>query len=125
MRVGPVASIQMTSIEYLPAAADWLSGCSIDLPRVGAPIDGHVGEIAGSLVGRHTHVSTIEVLHDTNRLTGAPVLLVRPDVTRHLELADETLRTGFQLAMTTIGLPQTFDLAVWAYLTDGPPVEFA
>src|SRR5262245_2417714 len=125
MRVGPVASIQMTSIEYLPAAADWLSGCSIDLPRVGAPIDGHVGEIAGSLVGRHTHVSTIEVLHDTNRLTGAPVLLVRPDVTRHLELADETLRTGFQLAMTTIGLPQAFELAIWAYLADGPPVEFA
>ena len=27
--------------------------------------------------------------------------------------------------MNTIGLPQAFELAVWAYLTDGPPVEFA
>jgi hypothetical protein len=27
--------------------------------------------------------------------------------------------------MSTIGLPETFELSVWAYLTDGPPVEFA
>jgi sulfotransferase family protein len=120
-----VTSIQVTSIEYLPAANDWLTGCAIDLPRVGTPIDGHVLEIAGWVVGRHTPVATIEILHETHWLTGAPVLLVRPDVTRHLALADETLRTGFQMAMTTIGLPQDFELAVWAYLSDGPPVEFA
>jgi hypothetical protein len=115
----------MTSIEYLPAAADWLSGCVIDLPRVGDPADGHVLELAGWVVGRHTPVATIEILHDTHWLTGTPVLLVRPDVTRYLELADPTLRTGFQVAMNTIGLPEVFELAVWAYLTDGPPVEFA
>lgn len=115
----------MTSIEYLPAAADWLSGCAIDLPRIDGPIDGHVLEVAGWVVGRHTNVATIEILHDTHWLTGTPVLLVRPDVTRHLELADRTLRTGFQVALTTIGLPQAFELAVWAYLSDGPPVEFA
>ena len=125
MPVGSVGSIQMTSIEYLPASAEWLSGCSIDLPRVDERIDGHVLEIAGWVVGRHTHVDTIEILHDTHWLTGTPVQLVRPDVTRHLDLADETLRTGFQVAMTTIGLPQAFDLAIWAYLHDGPPVEFA
>jgi len=115
----------MTSIEYLPAAADWLTGCAIDIPCVGAPIDGHVLEVAGWVVGRHSPVATIEILHDTHWQTGTPVLLVRPDVTRHLELADETLRTGFHVAMNTIGLPQAFELAVWAYLTDGPPVEFA
>jgi hypothetical protein len=115
----------MTSIEYLPAAAEWLSGCAIDLPRIVDRTDGHVLEVAGWVVGRHTTVATIEILHDTHWLTGTPVLLVRPDVTRHLELADETLRTGFQVAMTTIGLPQAFELAVWAYLADGPPVEFA
>ena len=96
----------MTSIEYLPAAAEWLSGCVIDLPRVGDPADGHVLEVAGWVVGRHTPVATIEILHDTHWLTGTPVLLVRPDVTRYLELADQTLRTGFQVAMNTIGLPQ-------------------
>jgi len=115
----------MTAIEYLPAAADWLTGCAIDLPRVGEPIGGHVLEVAGWVVGRHSTVATIEILHDTHWLTGTPVQLVRPDVTRHLELADDTLRTGFQLAMTTIGLPHAFELAIWAYLTDGPPVEFA
>jgi hypothetical protein len=115
----------MTSIEYLPAAAEWLSGCAIDLPRVAEPIDGHVLELAGWVVGRHTSVATIEILHDTHWLTGTPVQLVRPDVTRHLELADPTVRTGFHAAMTTIGLPQAFELAVWAYLTDGPPVEWA
>jgi Sulfotransferase family len=120
-----VTSIQATSIEYLPAAADWLSGCAIDLPRVGESIDGHVMEIAGWAVGRHTSVATIEVLFDTHWLTGTPVQLVRPDVTRYLELADQELRSGFQVALTTIGLPQTFALAVWAYLTNGPPVEFA
>ena len=118
-------SVQVTSIEYLPAAAEWLSGCVIDLPRVGDPADGHVLEVAGWVVGRQTPVATIEILHDTHWLTGTPVLLVRPDVTRYLELADQTLRTGFQVAMNTIGLPQAFELAVWAYLTDGPPVEFA
>ena len=115
----------MTSIEYLPAAAEWLSGYVIDLPRVGDPSDGHVLEVAGWVVGRHTPVATIEILHDTHWLTGTPVLLVRPDVTRYLELADQTLRTGFQVAMNTIGLPQAFELAVWAYLNDGPPVEWA
>jgi hypothetical protein len=72
----------MTSIEYLPAAAEWLSGCVIDLPRVGDPADGHVLELAGWVVGRHTPVATVEILHDTHWLTGTPVLLVRPDVTR-------------------------------------------
>ena len=115
----------MTSIEYLPAAAEWLSGCVIDLPRVGDAADGHVLEVAGWVVGRQTPVATIEILHDTHWLTGTPVQLVRPDVTRYLELADQTLRTGFHVAMNTIGLPQAFELAVWAYLTDGPPVEFA
>jgi hypothetical protein len=115
----------MTSIEYLPAAAEWLSGCAIDLPRIGEPIDGHVLELAGWAVGRHTPVATIEILHDTHWMTGTPVLLVRPDVTRHMELADSTLRTGFHVAMSTIGLPETFELAVWAYLTDGPPVAWA
>ena len=81
---GPVASIQLTSIEYLPAAAEWLSGCVIDLPRVGDPADGHVLEVAGWVVGRHTPVATIEILHDTHWLTGTPVLLVRPDVTRYI-----------------------------------------
>lgn len=120
-----VSSIQVTAIDYLPAAADWLSGCVIDLPRAGDSIDGHVLEVAGWVVGRHTPVGTIEILHDTHWLTGAPVLLVRPDVIRYLELADDTLRTGFQVSLTTIGLPAAFELAVWAYLDDGPPVEFA
>jgi hypothetical protein len=120
-----VSFIQATSIEYLPAAAEWLSGCAIDLPSINESTDGHVLTVAGWAVGRHTRVATIEILHDTHWLTGTPVLLVRPDVTRHLELADQTLRTGFQVAMTTIGLPETFELAVWAYLSDGPPVEFA
>jgi Sulfotransferase family len=53
------------------------------------------------------------------------VLLVRPDVTQYLELADQNLATGFQVALNTIGLPRTFELSVWAYLADGPPVEFA
>jgi sulfotransferase family protein len=122
---GPVTAIQMTSIEYRPAAAEWLSGCAIDLPRVGEAIDGHVLEVAGWAVGRHTSVATIEILHDTHWLTGTPVQLVRPDVTAYLELADQTLRSGFHLAMNTIGLPQAFELAVWAYLDEGPPVEFA
>jgi hypothetical protein len=120
-----VASIQLTSIEYLPAAAQWLSGYVIDLPRAGDPADGHVLELAGWVVGRHTPVATIEILHESQWLTGTPVLLVRPDVTQYLQLADQTVRTGFQVGMTTIGLPQAFELAVWAYLTDGPPVEFA
>src|SRR5262249_32927843 len=115
----------MTSIEYLAAAADCLSGCAIDLPRVGEPIDGHVLEVAGWVAGRHTPAATIEILHDTDWLTGTPVQLVRPDVTRYLELADQTLHTGFQVAMNTIGLPHTFELAVRAHLADGPPVEFA
>ena len=120
-----MSSIQVTTIDYLPAAADWLSGCVIDLPRAGESIDGHVLEIAGWAVGRYTPVNTIEILHDTHWLTGTPVLLVRPDVTRYLELADPALRTGFQVWLTTIGLPRAFELAVWAYLDDGPPVEFA
>lgn len=120
-----MSSIQVTAIEYLPDAANWLSGCVVDLPCAGASIDGHVLEIAGWVVGRYTQVNTIEILHDMHWLTGTPVRLVRPDVTRHLELADQTLRTGFQVALTTIGLPESFELAVWAYLTDGPPVEFA
>ncbi len=120
-----MTSIQTTSIEYLPAAADWLSGCAIDLPRAGETTDGHVLHVAGWAVARDTTVATIEILHDTHWMTGTPVLLVRPDVTRHLELADQTLRTGFQVAMTTIGLPQAFELSIWAYLNDGPPVEFA
>lgn len=120
-----MTAIQITSIEYLPAAADWLSGCAIDLPRSGEGIDGHVLHIAGWVVGRQSTVATIEILHDTHWLTGTPVLLVRPDVARYLELADQTLRSGFQVAVTTIGLPAAFELAVWAYLSDGPPVEFA
>jgi hypothetical protein len=115
----------MTSIEYLPAAAEWLSGGVIDFPRVGDSTDGHVLEVAGWVVGRNTTVATIEILHDTHWMTGTPVQLVRPDVTRHLQLADETLCTGFQVSLTTVGLPAAFELAVWAYLTDGPPVEFA
>jgi len=109
----------------MPAASEWLSGCAIDVPRLEEPMDGHILEIAGWAVGRHTRVATIEILHQTDWLTGMPVLLVRPDVTRYLELADQDLLSGFQLFVNTIGLPATFEVSVWAYLDDGPPVEFA
>jgi hypothetical protein len=115
----------MTSIERLPAAGQWLTGCAIDLPRVDEPAEGHFLDVAGWVVGRDRIVAAVEILHDTNWLTGAPVLLRRPDVTRHLGLADQDLRTGFQLALNTIGLPETFELSVWANLGDGPLVEFA
>jgi hypothetical protein len=115
----------MTSIEYLPSASEWLSGRVIDFPRVGDSTGGHTLEVAGWAVGRHHRVATIEIFHDTDWLTGLPVQLVRPDVTQYLQLTDETLRSGFQVAVNTIGLPEAFELSVWAYLTDGTRVEFA
>jgi hypothetical protein len=117
--------MQMTSIVCLPDAGESLTGCTIDLPRVHEVIDGHVLQIAGWVVGRDTSVVKIEVFHDTHVLTGMPVLLVRPDVTRHLELEEQTLPTGFDLTFSTIGLPETFELSVWVHLADGQPVEFA
>ena len=120
-----MASIRIESIESLPAAADWIAGCGIDLPRVNEANEGNILDIGGWVVGRHTNVVRIEILHDTHLLTSMPVLLVRPDVTKHLGLADESLPTGFQLALNTIGLPAAFQLSVWAWLADGQPVEFA
>ena len=117
--------MQMTSIVCLPAAGEWLTGSTIDLPRVHEAIDGHVLEIAGWVVGRDTSVVKVDILHDTQWLTSVPALLVRPDVARHLGLADETLRAGFHVWLNTIGLPQTFELSVWVHLVDGTPVEFA
>ena len=115
----------MTSIERLSAAAESLTGFAIDLPRVRESIDGHVMDIAGWVVGRHANVVKIEILHDTHWLTSVPMLLVRPDVGSHLDLPEQNLCSGFQTALNTIGLPQTFELSVWAYLADGDPVEFA
>jgi hypothetical protein len=118
-------TIQATSIELVPSAGESLAGYTIDLPRVRQPIDGHFLEIAGWVVGRDDKAVKIEVRHDTHWLTGIPVQLVRPDVVNHLGLADPSLPSGFQLAFSTIGLPEEFELSVWALLADGQAVEFA
>jgi sulfotransferase family protein len=120
-----VASLQITAIERLESAGEWLAGWGIDFPRIGEASGGHFLSVAGWVVGRHADVARIEILHDSDWLTGMPVLLVRPDVSEYLRLSDPTLRTGFQVALNTIGLPRTFELAVCAHVVDGPLVEFA
>ena len=120
-----MASIRIASIESLPAAADYITGSGIDLPRVNEAIDGNIVDVAGWVVGRDAKVVKVEIHHDTHLLTGMPVLLVRPDVTDHLNLADRTLPTGFQVPLNMIGLPEQFELTVWAHLADGQAVDFA
>jgi hypothetical protein len=58
-------------------------------------------------------------------LASVAVLVDRPDVARHLGLPDDYQPTGFQLWVNTIGLPQTFELSLWARLADGWAIEFA
>lgn len=121
-----MAFIDITSIERIESAGEHLMAWGIDLPRQ-ARIDGYFLAVAGWVAGRDRAVEEITVrLSDGVFVSCGSVLLVRPDVTEHLHLAED-VRTGFDFTQNVISLPPAFELRVEANLEgdkrdDGIPI---
>jgi hypothetical protein len=88
--------------------------------------DVHAVELAGWALGKERRVVAVEVsTHDANPLIELPLEVERPDVAAAHPDAPDAARSGFQGWVSTLGLPERFELRVRALLEDGSSAEIA
>ena len=98
----------------------------IDFPQPGEA-DAYSFELGGWLVGVDAAVQRVEVRHGPQLVRTAEVNHSRPDVVEHLRhqegihprVLENAARCGFVACISTIGLPEQFQLQAETVMTDG------
>lgn len=116
--IGP--AVEIVGIERRPLDETRLVGADLDRPHEGDGWEGHTLTLAGWALGSDVPAVAIDILHEGRVLRKVPLAMRRDDVMqRHRERAGGRDRCGFRTGLTTIGLPETFELLVRIVFDDG------
>ncbi len=117
-RIGP--TVEVVGVETRPLEADRLLGAGIDRPREGDGWDGHTLSLAGWALGTDVPAVAVDLVHAGRILRKVPLAMHRTDVMeRHAEQPGVRERCGFRTGVTTIGLPDPFEISVRIVFDDG------
>ena len=97
-----------------PSAFESISDFRIDLPKSSREYNGHLLEIAGWVVGRHSSVETLIIRHKFSAIASIPVSVPRPDVPAAFPGLDYPNLCGFNTVLSLTGLPRKFHLTLAA-----------
>lgn len=116
--------LQITKVSRDPAAEQVLKNFYLDRP-VAAIDDGHLIEVSGWAVGRDCEVVALDVRTVTAVIAHGVFGMPRPDVPAALPALDAPTNCGFQAIVSTLGLPEEFQLFVVVHLADGRALSIA
>ncbi len=112
------------------AAADMLRGYHLDQPGRGDTFSFHDLALMGWVIGGQTAVTAVDVrgadaISARVALATSPVGLPRPDVEVAFPSAPGARESGFDMALTLLGMPEQFELVVSAYLDQAGALPIA
>lgn len=112
--------VEIVGVERLPLDPERLVGAELDRPREGDGWDGNTLSLAGWALGTEVPAVAIDLVLDGRVLRKVALAMHRGDVMeRHADRARGRSRCGFRTGLTTIGLPEHFDLLVRVVFDDG------
>ena len=112
--------VEIVGIERRPLDADRLVGAELDRPREGDGWSGHTLSLAGWALGTDVPAVAVDLVHEGRVLRKVPLAMQRGDVIeRHGDRAGGRARCGFRTSVTTIGLPDPFEVLVRIVFDDG------
>lgn len=112
--------VEVVGVERRPLDRERLVGAELDRPREGDASDGHTLSLAGWALGTEVPAVAVDLVHEGRVLRKVPLAMQRADVMeRHGDRAGGRARCGFRTGLTTIGLPDPFDLLVRVVFDDG------
>jgi hypothetical protein len=118
----PVKVVGLSTPADMP---EGLIGYVIDEPFAGTERNTFVVHFVGWVIGRHSKVVTLEVMHGERLIRRAPVDRPRDDVVAAYPDAPHARDCGFQVLTGVLGLPREVELSLTAVLEDGSRVQIA
>lgn len=114
------ARVEVLGVERRPPDRERLVGAEVDRPGEGDAWDGHTLSLAGWALGTDVPAVAIDLVHEGRVLRKVPLTMPRADVMeRHGDRAGGRARCGFRTGITTLGLPDPFEVLVRVVFDDG------
>ncbi len=102
-----------------------LAGAELDLPLSGMPSDVYSMTLEGWAVGRDSPAIAIVVTGEGYQERSLPFAVRRPDLPAQYPHIEWACNGGFRAGISSLLLPETFDLAVSVLLADGTSIPLA
>ncbi|ELS00398.1 hypothetical protein Xen7305DRAFT_00000990 [Xenococcus sp. PCC 7305] len=97
---------------------DTLWGFGVNSPEVDTKIDSGSVLIKGWALGRRSPVAQIQISYKEHAIVGTPVNLSRPEVTNKYPEIPKANKSGFEMALSLVGMPSEVELELQAILKD-------
>jgi len=104
------------SVECLDISDSPIEAFSIDLPTAGTTDSVMFFELAGWVIGKHTPILGLQIMHGEFVLKRIGLDVTRPDVGEHFPGRRYAAKSGFRAYLGVVSLPRQFELTVRAVL---------
>jgi hypothetical protein len=121
----PAPLVTVSKVIQLPYARDLLAGAGLDLPMAGTPSEAYSIVFEGWAVGRHSAANGVEISGPGYACRDLPVSVRRPDLHAEYPSINWALNGGFRAGISSLSLPQDFELDVTIRLRDGSRAPLA
>jgi hypothetical protein len=110
--IGQTPLLMVSQVVPLPYSEDLLAGAHLDLPLAGTPSDTYSLTLEGWAVGRNSPAVGVVVAGPGYPELELPISVRRPDLGRDFAEIEWAPNGGFRVAISSLRLPERFDLEV-------------
>lgn len=119
------AIVWIDEAEINAGESDYVHGANLDSPEVGRAADSYTLPLIGWVLSKRLRVEHVEALYEERPVAEAPLEVERADLAAGFPEVEGAGRSGYQLQVDTLKLPDEFELVIRAKLEDGTRLPLA